>query len=427
MREPHRGRVWHSERLVGHIREDGESHICFSYDRDWLDGGGFPISVSLPLWYGETEFKAHAWFAGLLPEGAARDRVRLRTGLQREKDDTGLLLRIGADCAGALSVLPDGMIPAEAAEPVRELTDDDIRGLVHFAGRPLPDPVRFALAGAQHKLAVIHGGDGHYASPGYLRPSGHILKFETMKQVCFAEHVATAMAREAGLPVVETDCLQSDYRDRTTPYLRIPRYDRGQDEAGNVTLRHQEDMLQALGLHPMFKYQNEGGPFLRDIAELLRAEVLSPESDLASLADWQILNYLLGNWDGHAKNLSLLYEPGAEAPSLAPFYDIVSIEYLNVALRARFDRSMAFAVGGNHTPERVTRADWEKMAVDLGLQPARLLERLADLTRQLPDMAEQVVEDFAADHGKHPLHLQMLRMITKRCGWVSRSVLAARR
>lgn len=72
----------------------------------------------------------------------------------------------------------------------------------------------------------------------------------------------------------------------------------------------------------------------------------------------------------------------------------------------------------------VVRRAAGRMAVDLGLQLARLLERLADLTRRLPDMAEQVVEDFAAAHGQHPLHLQMLRMITKRCGWVSRSVLA---
>ena len=427
MRAPHRGRVWHGDRLVGHVREDGESHICFSYDRDWLDGSGFPISVSLPLWYGEDELKAHAWFTGLLPEGAARDQVRLRTGLQRVSDDMGLLLRIGGDCAGALSVLPDGVTPAEAAEPIREMTEDDIRSLVHFAGWPLPVPVRFALAGAQHKLAVIHGGDGKYAPPGYLRPSGHILKFETMKQICFAEHIATAMAGEAGLPVVKTDYLQAEYRDRTTPYLRMARYDRAIDAAGNVSLLHQEDMLQALRLHPMYKYQSQNGPSIRIIAELLRSEVMSPESDLASLADWQILNYLLGNWDGHAKNLSLLYKPGEEAPSLAPYYDIVSIEYLNVALRAQYDRSMAFAVGESHTPERVTRDDWEKMAVDLGLQPDRLLERLADLTRRLPGMAEQAVETFEVAHGKHQAYLQMLRMIRKRCGWVSRSVLAGRR
>ena len=223
-----------------------ESHICFTYDRDWLDGGGFAISVSLPLWYGEDELKAHAWFVGLLPEGAARDRVRLRTGLQREKDDMGLLLRIGGDCAGALSVLPDGMTPAEAAEPIRALTEDEIRSLVHFAGWPLPDPVRFALAGAQHKLAVIHGGDGKYAPPGYLRPSGHILKFETHEAGMFRRApIATAMAGEAGLPVVKTDYLQTEYRDRTTPYLRMARYDRAIDAAGNVSLLHQEDMLQA--------------------------------------------------------------------------------------------------------------------------------------------------------------------------------------
>ena len=155
---------------------------------------------------------------------------------------------------------------------------------------------------------------------------------------------------------------------------------------------------------------------------------MSPERDLASLADWQILNYLLGNWDGHAKNLSLLYKPDVEAPSLAPFYDIVSIEYLNVALRAQFDRSMAFAVGGNHTPERVTRADWAKHGRRSRVcSPDRLLERLADLTRRLPGMAEQVVEAFEAAHGKHQVYMQMARTIRKRCGWVFRSALAGRR
>ena len=67
------------------------------------------------------------------------------------------------------------------------------------------------------------------------------------------------------------------------------------------------------------------------------------------------------------------------------------------------------------------------MAEDLGLSKDRLLERLADLTRRLPGMAEQAVETFEAAHGKHQVYLQMLRMIRKRCGWVYRSVLADRR
>ena len=57
MRAPQRGRVWHGERLVGQIQEDGERQLCFSYDRDWLDGGGFPISVSLPLLYGSKDLR----------------------------------------------------------------------------------------------------------------------------------------------------------------------------------------------------------------------------------------------------------------------------------------------------------------------------------------------------------------------------------
>ena len=366
MSESRRGRVWHGERRVGHLREDEETQLCFTYDRDWLHGDGFPVSVGLPLWVGGDELKAHAWFAGLLPEGAARDRVRLRTGLQRENDDLGLLLRIGGDCAGALSVLPDGVTPAEAAEPTRTLGGDGVNHLVRGAGGSLPVPVRFALAGAQHKLAVLHGGTGNYALSGYMRPSSHILKFETHKQVCFAEHLATVIAGETGLPVIRMAYLENGHQGKTVRFLRIERYDRERDSSGNVSLLHQEDMLQAMRLHPMFKYQSEGGPSIRDIAELLRAEVMSPDSDLASLADWQILNYLLGNWDGHGKNLALLYRRGREAPELAPFYDLVSIEYLNVALHARFDRSMAFAVGANHTPERVTKEDWEQMAADLG-------------------------------------------------------------
>ena len=55
-----RGRVWHGGRLVGRLREDGEGHICFTYDRDWLVNGGFALSLSRPLSYGQDEVKGAA-------------------------------------------------------------------------------------------------------------------------------------------------------------------------------------------------------------------------------------------------------------------------------------------------------------------------------------------------------------------------------
>ncbi|WP_164937065.1 HipA domain-containing protein [Bradyrhizobium vignae] len=40
----------------------------------------------------------------------------------------------------------------------------------------------------------------------------------------------------------------------------VTRYDREIDKDGVVKRFHQEDMCQALGVHPAVKYQSEGGP-----------------------------------------------------------------------------------------------------------------------------------------------------------------------
>ena len=49
---------------------------------------------------------AHRWFANLLPEAGARQALVRRLGVVDE--DIALLAAIGGDCAGALSLLPDG-------------------------------------------------------------------------------------------------------------------------------------------------------------------------------------------------------------------------------------------------------------------------------------------------------------------------------
>ena len=429
---PRRGQVWHGERLVGRLREDGERHICFTYDQGWIDNGGFALSHSRPLSYGQDEVKAHHWFTGLLPEGDSQEQVRIINGFHVSRyNPLKLLLSIGGDCAGAFSVLPEGVSPAQARIDKRTLADTAFQAMVHAGGKDLPTlpdgRVRFALAGAQRKLAVVYDGVD-YSLSGYGRPSSHILKFETHKRVCFAEHIATRIAGAAGLPVVKTEYLETGHQGKVAPCLRIDRFDRDRDAQGTILLRHQEDMLQALGLSPIYKYQSQGGPSLRDVAKLLQEEALNPETDIATLADWQMLNFLLGNWDGHAKNLALLYEPGAEAPALAPFYDIVSIEYLNT-LGAHWDRDMAFAVGERNGPDRIRRRDWESMAEDLGLQPGQLLDRLEELATRLPGIAEQAVEDFVSVHGDQHVYRQMPRMVRKRCARVLRSglVLVGRR
>ena len=426
-----RGRVWHGGRLVGRLREDGERHICFTYDRDWLDNGGFALSLSRPLSYGQDEVKAHHWFTGLLPEGDSQEQVRIINGFHVSRyNPLKLLLSIGGDCAGAFSVLPDGVSPEPARITGKTLDDTALTSMVHSKGKDLPTlpdgTVRFALAGAQRKMAVVYDGRD-YSLSGCGRPSSHILKFETIKRVCFAEHLATRIAGAAGLPVVRTEYLEVEHQGKTTPYLRIDRFDRARDASGNIQPLHQEDMLQALGLSPIYKYQSQGGPSLRDVAELLREEALNPETNIAALADWQMLNFLLGNWDGHAKNLALLYGPGGEAPSLAPFYDLVSVEYLN-ALGAHWDRDMGLRVGERGGPDRIRRQDWESMAEDLGIPTGQLLDRLEDLATRLPDITARAVEDFASTRSERDRHVyrQLPRMVQKRCARLLRSGLTGR-
>lgn len=94
-----------------------------------------------------------------------------------------------------------------------------------------------------------------------------------------------------------------------------------------------------------------------EIGELLRRHVQDPVRELERLRDWQITNYLVGNYDGHAKNLSIFYEPTGSIPVLAPFYDMVCIELIKRIGVSSYERALAFSIGGASEPERIRRSD----------------------------------------------------------------------
>ena len=87
---------------------------------------------------------------------------------------------------------------------------------------------------------------------------------------------------------------------------------------------HQEDLCQALGLTPDFKYQKEGWrlPSFRALAELLEVNSLWPGLDRLAGAQAAVFHFLMGNADAHAKNISLLHV--RDGMRLAPLYDVVS-------------------------------------------------------------------------------------------------------
>jgi serine/threonine-protein kinase HipA len=409
---------------VGSLREDDRHSLQFTYDAEWLDREGFPISIRLPLSIGDRETEAHGFFEGLLPEGRVRDRVcrQLKVDL---RDDLGLLLAIGEDCAGALSILPTKAGPIDATESSKHLSATEFDRLVRSLGAEaaaiVGSPQRFSLAGAQEKLPLIFDG-ADYAVPNRANPSTHILKFETIPRVCFAEYVANETARRVGLPTVNTEYLRNEAGGPATPYLRIERYDRERASQGPSKRIHQEDIIQALGFSTLLKYQRDGGPSLGDVATLLREHTARPVEMLARLRDWQIFNCLIGNWDGHGKNLALLYRPGEAVPNLAPFYDLVAIEFLNLLRPHTYDREMAFAIGGQHVPERIGRSDWETFARELRMPVKTVLARTDELASSLQQAAADVRERFATSCGDDPAYDRFVESVRRRCKWTAESI-----
>lgn len=420
-----RAAVWWRDRRVGNLHEDQRRLLHFRYDPEWLRQGGFAVSVSLPTALGEREQEAHSYFSGLLPEGQARLRVCRQLGLDSD-DDTGLLLAIGGDCAGALSILPEGQSPEEESSDDQVLTEHEFHRFVRSRSvgsgeltRPLQ---RFSLAGAQDKFTIVKD-DAGYRLPNAGVPSTHLVKLETVPHVCFSEYMTTRIAQAMGLPTVTMDYRYLPDEDGRIsppqPYLMLERYDRAQEPArAGIRRLHQEDLTQALAYPSSLKYEHDGGPSLGDVVALVRDTVESPVRAVTWLRDWQIFNSLIGNWDGHAKNLALLYQSDSAVPMLAPFYDLVSIEYINRVGGARFAREMAFSVGGEIVPERIGRPCWQTFAADLGVPSGVVLNRVREMATELPGYARLELEAFHAEHEPQQVHHEFLRMIERRCRWV---------
>ena len=84
-----------------------------------------------------------------------------------------------------------------------------------------------------------------------------------------------------------------------------------------------EDFCQVLSLMPQAKYD---GSYLQIMAVLAG---LGRDEDVEELVRRLVVNELLGNFDAHLKNFSLLYA-APHAPELSPAYDIVAYAcYLN--------------------------------------------------------------------------------------------------
>lgn len=410
---PDKLNVWFSGKLAGVLERDSAGRMAFRYDDSWMESGSVALSLSMPLRHEEfdpSDGVAHRFFANLLPEGEARRRIVRE--LKIPDDDFELLRAIGGECAGALSILEVDEHPTSDRE-WRELTKEELTALVSSSGRLWSEEqvndcssLRLSLAGAQDKCAVIIR-EGVVHMPKGDTPSTHILKFESphFKHVAAYEVMAMWLARAAGLPVVDIDFKSVD----RVRYVEIRRYDRVVEKSGMVQRLHQEDFCQALGLSHQKKYQEYGGPSFADCFSVVRNHSAEPALDVPNLLRWQIFNVLAGNSDGHAKNISLLYNADG-AVRLAPFYDLVCTRAVE-----GIDHRLALFVGAESDPGMVLGERWKDMAKACDIRSDYLLGMVREMAETLVELWPSTLDAFQEAHGDYPALQRMEKVIVKQC------------
>src|SRR3546814_871051 len=154
-----------------------------------------------------------------------------------------------------------------------------------------------------------------------MTPPTHILKpaVAGFNEHDLNEHLCLRACQRLGLRAANTEVGVFD-EERA---IVVERYDR-MIQRRTWRRVHQEDMCQALGLHPSQKYQSDGGPSPDKIADLLRVSMppRAASSAVEAFVDALAFNWLVAAPDAHAKNYALLLE-GPQV-RLAPLYDIAS-------------------------------------------------------------------------------------------------------
>jgi serine/threonine-protein kinase HipA len=443
-------------REAGMLRREG-GKSSFAYAESWrASGDAFPLSMSMPMTardHSNRTVEPFIW--GLLPDN---EDVLTRWGKKFQvspRNAFDLLSHVGEDCAGAIqfvlpgkiaSVLPevqpepDWLTEAQLAERLRIVRADA------SAGRLGSDRGQFSLAGAQPKTALFFDGTNWGATSGRTATT-HILKpaSEALPGHAENEHLCMRLAAALGLETAHSEVRQFE----DVPTIVIKRYDRinvrdaaekrrthaerlnaqavarrargdanadresvelerqaredydladklfKQAETTFIARLHQEDFCQALSIHPVMKYQNQGGPGAKRIVEVIRSNVSSrrsmehdPKFEFAAHDDVQtfigalIFNWLIGGTDAHAKNYSMLIGSGGMV-RLAPLYDVASIlPYPSIDPRKA---KLAMKIGDRYGLTEILLSDWRKLAVTCRVDEGQVVERIKTMTRELPD------------------------------------------
>ena len=389
-----------------------EPFFGFTYTDDYLfSPGALPLSISLPLTGSRYPGRlAQPYFEGLLPEGEARDAISRRLGVPLTSS-VKLLQALGYDCAGDVTIIDESnnppVININAADAFQYIPLDG--GLSNIAQKPreeiprLLEDMRLSLAGGQNKIALYHNPDDPINEGWYIpslgAPSTHIIKPGLLEayypDVTLNEFLCLRAAAACGIQTAEADLLFPE-----TPIIIIKRYDRKIiDETINgfmIPSRvHQEDFCQACGVISSSKYEYDGGPGYKQIRNLLSKYSKHPYEDILTFVKWGLYNYLIGNCDAHAKNLSILYNPDGTV-SLSPAYDLICSTVYDGNFGSKLNRGMAMKIGAHENIDKINTDDIKIFAGDVHIRFQQVKSIGTEIVEKLTDALKTAVIDAEA-------------------------------
>ncbi|WP_165191562.1 type II toxin-antitoxin system HipA family toxin [Caulobacter soli] len=401
--------VYMNGRKVGTLRRESSGAVDFTYDPDWLDArGALPVSLSLPL--REDRYigaPVIAVFDNLLPDNVEiRAKIAGKIGAQGV-DPYSLLAALGRDCVGALQFLPEEAAPPVAGqiegEPVSSA--DIARILANLARAPLgleaEDDFRISIAGAQEKTAFLRR-DGQWLRPLGATPTTHIFKPAIgqlpngldLSDSVENEYLCLTLTAAWGLPSAKVEMAR--FEDRKV--LIIERFDRTETRDGRLLRQPQEDFCQALSVPWVAKYETDGGPGVLQGLDLLAASD-APTRDRLTFLKAQVVFWLLGATDGHAKNFSVFLQPGGGF-RLTPLYDVLSAEPSRAARQIEPKQmKLAMAVGDRryYRIGDVAPRHFVQTGVAAGIAAETVQSLLSQLAQTGPAALDQVLTALPKD------------------------------
>jgi serine/threonine-protein kinase HipA len=357
----------------------GLPRLAYTDDALRMCPAGSPLlSLALPV---RTERYPHgvvrSFLDGLLPEAEARRLIARDLGVPND-DTYELIGALGRDCAGAIVIQPAEEIgpPPSSTASADPLDDDSLLELVMNLQRaPLGvgGRVRISLAGVQEKLVLTRMPSGGWGRPIDGTPSTHILKPEVAgyRDTVRNEAFSMSVARHLGLDVANFEMAEIGGRE----VIVVERFDRSVGSDGSVERIHQEDFCQATGTPPSRKYEDDEGPSLRTIANILSTAAVRGSTEMLVRA--VTFEALIGNGDAHAKNFSLLHDHSG-ALRLAPLYDLMCTLYYG-------DDQLAMYIDDVRRTDKVTAERIVNEASSWGMSPSRAERAVQDILERAPE------------------------------------------